>query len=162
MSPEHPWGFAAAAGQAGRKGEQLRERGEIRRWVMTGKRKRAHTVLTIYCLSMVGKGFGGPFLRTHNVYLVPAFSPYFLAWVWGGGPEQVVSIALARRVVCALRFQVLGFRKPRDFILLLLERLFCETVDTAGASFRKKGRISEDKTRRAKHQLLAQNRTPHL
>lgn len=129
---------------------------------MSGRRKRAPTVLTIYCLSMVGKGFGGPFLRTHNVYFVPAFSPYFLAWVWGGGPEQVVSIALARHVVCSLRRQVLGFRTPRDFILLQLECLFCETVDTAGASFRKKGRISGDKTKREKHQLLAQNRIPHL
>ena len=60
-------------------------------------------------------------------------------------------------VVCAVRCQALGFRKPRAFIFLLLECLFCEAVDIAGTSFWKEGRISRDKTRREKDQLLAQN-----
>ena len=37
----------------------------------------------------------GPFPQAHHVYSVPALSPDFEAWVWGGGQEQVVSIALA-------------------------------------------------------------------
>ena len=46
---------------------------------------------------MVGEGLEGPFLRLISVCSVPALTPGFQAWVWwGGGREQVVSIALAR------------------------------------------------------------------
>lgn len=69
----------------------------------------------------------------------------------------MVSVALDRRVVGALRCQALGFRKPRAFILLLLECLFCEEVDIAGTSFWKEGRISRIRQGGRKKLITAQN-----
>ena len=63
---------------------------------MSEEGKRACVVLTIYSLSIAGEGLGGPFLRLTNVYSVPALSLDFQAWVWAGGREQVVSVALDR------------------------------------------------------------------
>ena len=83
------------------------------------ERKRACVVLTIYCLSIVGEGLGGPFLRL----IMSTRSQLSLQTLRPGcgvvGRSRWSALLWLVRVVCALRCQVLGFRKPRAFILLL-------------------------------------------
>ena len=91
----------------------------------------------------------GPFPQAGSSCLVGPSSLSRLSGLGvGWGRSRWSALLWLVRVVCALRCQVLGFRKPRAFILLLLECLFCEVVDVVGTFFWKEGRTSGYKTRR--------------
>lgn len=123
----------------------------------------------VWCLSVtVSAWWGGvrePFLRNHNVYSVPAFSSYFpptrnhhsgLGWDIRGSKALLWFVRLS--VFWVSKWLGLKSQKRLSFAPSVTSLLWGS--GHGRVHLLEKERVSGDKTRREKHQLLAQNPLP--